>query len=54
MAKPPAGSSMRFGALADSGQIKDARTTAARGAGWCRYSNWFTNLNKMSSGEGAG
>ena len=55
MAKPPAGSSLLFGALADSGQIKQRKNGSYRIVlDDVTEIDWFTDRKEVCNGEGIG
>ena len=55
MAKPPAGSSLLFGALADSGQTERGKNDSCRIAlDDVTEIDWFTDRKEVCNGEGIG
>ena len=55
MAKPPAGSSLLFGAVADSGHIKQRKNGSYRMVlKGVNEINWFTDRKEVCNGEGIG
>ena len=55
MAKPPAGSSLLFGALADSGKIKQRKNGSYRMVlEGVDEIDWFTDRKEVCNGEGIG
>ena len=55
MAKPPAGSSLLFGALADSGRIKQRKNGSYRMVlKGIDEIDWFTDRKEVCNGEGIG
>ena len=55
MAKPPAGSSLLFGALADSGLIKQGKNGSYRMVlKGIDEIDWFTDRKEVCNGEGIG
>ena len=55
MAKPPAGSSLLFGALADTGRIKQRKNGSYRmGLKGIDEIDWFTDRKEVCNGEGIG
>ena len=55
MAKPPVGASLLFGALADSGQIKQRKNGTYRMVlEGVDEIDWFTDRKEVCNGEGIG
>ena len=55
MSKPPAGSSLLFGALADSGRIKQRKNGSYRMVlKGIDENDWFTDRKEVCNGEGIG
>ena len=55
MAKPPAGASLLFGALADSGRIKQRKNDSYQMVLKCVDEiDWFTDRKEVCNGEGIG